>query len=698
MTLTLGSSTDSPLYSEMDITSQCRTYAIVMIMLYAVDLIVIYIAYIQYKILIQLCGTLSVFFSVGIIALYYNAPICATKNSNGIEIYIFLVITIRIFIQTVVCMYVGMSNISTQNHNLIANAAYRQSNELTDEYADNDGQLLLLSQLQYSKLRVQCDEPFTNTKDIIITIDNTTLIQSLVDALHSNDMNIQSKAQQIAQSEALIDALQYMDTMQSSSNDNVNDSQYQYILALNPNGSYRVNQATSNSSGNSVVDESHHEYSTTVRPTHTSETSVHDTGNTAESVVTTHAPITIPDSTTQQPEWLVRQYPQLMVHQSGSALVVNQTITVAEQRIRSNSSHQRTNPYLSALIRAPIMYLNSTTSQNINLPNESGLGDISLTAPMSLQQQQIDQLQVHTVVMRNKPKNNTQSNNQLKSKSTGLPPLHNNTSRTVDIHYTRDNMPMIRAHEMKFNPRQLSGSSQLSIRNEMLSPLPVYSIHECKTSHDDSNHTNQSHVIDMTNTMMPWTSTVARDTSILDHTNVDIQLNHSPSTMQPSSPLAVNTSLAAQQPTLIQRSTTSLSNSGGVQLFLPRSSSYTTTATQLNETAIHNILARAISSPQHPLHNNNILSNVPSSPLQLSERSVSLSVAESIASQLQHDDENFYGCTICLTEYKSDDQVVHLPCIHSYHAICVQSWLKHKNSCPTCRLPVFVSIPTVYIH
>lgn len=42
-------------------------------------------------------------------------------------------------------------------------------------------------------------------------------------------------------------------------------------------------------------------------------------------------------------------------------------------------------------------------------------------------------------------------------------------------------------------------------------------------------------------------------------------------------------------------------------------------------------------------------------------------------------------CPICLADYVADERVRTLPCAHSYHADCIDTWLGSCNSCPLCR-------------
>src|SRR3989338_3786454 len=50
------------------------------------------------------------------------------------------------------------------------------------------------------------------------------------------------------------------------------------------------------------------------------------------------------------------------------------------------------------------------------------------------------------------------------------------------------------------------------------------------------------------------------------------------------------------------------------------------------------------------------------------------------------------ACSICLAEYDASSMVILLPCQHLYHAQCIQTWLKLRKTCPTCR-EVVIPIP-----
>ena len=42
-------------------------------------------------------------------------------------------------------------------------------------------------------------------------------------------------------------------------------------------------------------------------------------------------------------------------------------------------------------------------------------------------------------------------------------------------------------------------------------------------------------------------------------------------------------------------------------------------------------------------------------------------------------------CTICLETFKEGDELRSIPCNHSFHSHCINTWLSNHNSCPNCR-------------
>jgi len=50
-------------------------------------------------------------------------------------------------------------------------------------------------------------------------------------------------------------------------------------------------------------------------------------------------------------------------------------------------------------------------------------------------------------------------------------------------------------------------------------------------------------------------------------------------------------------------------------------------------------------------------------------------------------DDRIKKCSICHVELPSNDMRF-LPCMHSFHHICIYEWLKVKSDCPICRIEV----------
>ena len=46
------------------------------------------------------------------------------------------------------------------------------------------------------------------------------------------------------------------------------------------------------------------------------------------------------------------------------------------------------------------------------------------------------------------------------------------------------------------------------------------------------------------------------------------------------------------------------------------------------------------------------------------------------------------NCIICLEDFKKNDKVIYLPCIHFFHEMCIKNWIKEKQFCPVCKLEI----------
>ena len=46
------------------------------------------------------------------------------------------------------------------------------------------------------------------------------------------------------------------------------------------------------------------------------------------------------------------------------------------------------------------------------------------------------------------------------------------------------------------------------------------------------------------------------------------------------------------------------------------------------------------------------------------------------------------SCTVCMEDYKEGDSLRTLPCLHQFHANCIDEWLGYKSSCPVCKASI----------
>lgn len=50
--------------------------------------------------------------------------------------------------------------------------------------------------------------------------------------------------------------------------------------------------------------------------------------------------------------------------------------------------------------------------------------------------------------------------------------------------------------------------------------------------------------------------------------------------------------------------------------------------------------------------------------------------------------EELRSCCVCLEDVCSQQRVRTLPCLHTFHAECVEEWLQKKKVCPLCQFPI----------
>ncbi|CAH8328932.1 unnamed protein product [Eruca vesicaria subsp. sativa] len=76
-------------------------------------------------------------------------------------------------------------------------------------------------------------------------------------------------------------------------------------------------------------------------------------------------------------------------------------------------------------------------------------------------------------------------------------------------------------------------------------------------------------------------------------------------------------------------------------------------------------------------------------------RGLSADTIASLPSKRYKDGDNQNGtnesCVICRLDYENDDDLILLPCKHSYHSECINNWLKINKTCPVCSAEVSTS-------
>ena len=82
---------------------------------------------------------------------------------------------------------------------------------------------------------------------------------------------------------------------------------------------------------------------------------------------------------------------------------------------------------------------------------------------------------------------------------------------------------------------------------------------------------------------------------------------------------------------------------------------------------------------QKPI-NENILSQLPRS------RFNGNSAQQAANGGLAASDES--NCSICMSDYEREEEILTLTCFHKFHAQCVEEWFKSQNWCPVCRTKI----------
>jgi E3 ubiquitin-protein ligase BIG BROTHER-like protein len=76
-------------------------------------------------------------------------------------------------------------------------------------------------------------------------------------------------------------------------------------------------------------------------------------------------------------------------------------------------------------------------------------------------------------------------------------------------------------------------------------------------------------------------------------------------------------------------------------------------------------------------------------------RGLSADTIASLPSKRYKEGDNQNGtnesCVICRLDYEDDEDLILLPCKHSYHSECINNWLKINKVCPVCSAEVSTS-------
>merc|ERR1712060_211710 len=54
--------------------------------------------------------------------------------------------------------------------------------------------------------------------------------------------------------------------------------------------------------------------------------------------------------------------------------------------------------------------------------------------------------------------------------------------------------------------------------------------------------------------------------------------------------------------------------------------------------------------------------------------------------------EEVAECSLCLAEFERGDRVMHLDCLHCFHADCINPWIAKQSTCPLCKVDFLANL------
>uniref|UniRef100_A0A1A9Z1M4 RING-type domain-containing protein n=1 Tax=Glossina pallidipes TaxID=7398 RepID=A0A1A9Z1M4_GLOPL len=66
-------------------------------------------------------------------------------------------------------------------------------------------------------------------------------------------------------------------------------------------------------------------------------------------------------------------------------------------------------------------------------------------------------------------------------------------------------------------------------------------------------------------------------------------------------------------------------------------------------------------------------------------RSIQIAMLPKYEYSPESNDGNEECCAVCLNDFQLNEIICKLPCVHDFHADCVDKWLQLHQTCPMCR-------------